>query len=46
MQIDYALGDLNNRLKSTDNFAEKYVPFRALQVLIEGLSTANVFDKR
>eukprot|EP00347_Sterkiella_histriomuscorum_P020570 403337299 len=36
--LDYALGDLHNHIKGTDNYVEKYVPFKSLQLLIEGMS--------
>ena len=28
--LDYALGDLHNHIKGTDNYVEKYVPFKSL----------------
>ena len=43
-QIGFALGDLNNNIKSTDNFMEKYQPIKFLQLLIESLS--HILDKK
>ncbi|CDW81758.1 UNKNOWN [Stylonychia lemnae] len=43
-QIDYSLGDLNNNILGTDNYIEKYLPFKSLQLMVESMS--QILDKK
>jgi hypothetical protein len=42
--VDYSLGDLDNNMKASDNFMEKYQPVRFLNQIVDTMST--VLDKK